>query len=139
MANVFDVAKYILDSIGGEISTMKLQKLCYYSQAWFLVWNGVPLFQEEFRRWDNGPVCVELFEKHKGMFLVSSELITTDLLSEELTDIQRSTVDQVIEDYGQYTGAQLSELTHSEMPWTNTERNEIISTEVIRDFYSNLS
>lgn len=36
-ANVFDVAKYILDTVGGEITSMKLQKLCYYSQAWHMV------------------------------------------------------------------------------------------------------
>lgn len=32
MANVFDVAKYILEK-KGIMSTMKLQKLCYYAQA----------------------------------------------------------------------------------------------------------
>ncbi len=30
MANVFDTAKYILEQ-KGDMSTMKLQKLCYYS------------------------------------------------------------------------------------------------------------
>ncbi len=32
MANVFDTAKHILEQ-SGSVSTMKLQKLCYYSQA----------------------------------------------------------------------------------------------------------
>ena len=36
VANVFDVAKYILEK-EGKLSTMKLQKLCYYCQAWSLV------------------------------------------------------------------------------------------------------
>ena len=57
---VYDVAQYILNSIGGEISAMKLQKLCYYSQAWTLAWDDKELFPEEFLRWDNGPVCREL-------------------------------------------------------------------------------
>ena len=56
MANVFDVAKYILQRTG-KISTWKLQKLCYYSQAWTLAWTGKPLFEEEFEAWRNGPVC----------------------------------------------------------------------------------
>lgn len=43
MANVFDTAKYILE-FRGKMSTMKLQKLCYYSQAWALVWDDAPLF-----------------------------------------------------------------------------------------------
>lgn len=37
MATVFDTAKYILEK-RGAMSTMKLQKLCYYAQAWSLVW-----------------------------------------------------------------------------------------------------
>lgn len=46
MANIFDTAKYILEK-SGSMSTMKLQKLCYYSQAWSLVWDDSPLFEED--------------------------------------------------------------------------------------------
>ena len=42
MGSVFDTAKYILEKCG-TMSTMKLQKLCYYSQAWSLVWDDAPL------------------------------------------------------------------------------------------------
>ena len=37
MLTVFDVASYILKK-SGKMTTMKLQKLIYYSQAWALVW-----------------------------------------------------------------------------------------------------
>lgn len=47
MADVFDTAKYILEQ-SSSMSTMKLQKLCYYSQAWSLVWGDSPLFEEGF-------------------------------------------------------------------------------------------
>ncbi|WP_412693926.1 type II toxin-antitoxin system antitoxin SocA domain-containing protein [Clostridium sp. AF22-10] len=68
MANVFDTAKYILEK-SGSMSTMKLQKLCYYSQAWALVWDDAPLFNEDFQAWANGPVCPELFIKHRETIL----------------------------------------------------------------------
>ena len=138
MANVFDVAKYILDSIGGKISTMKLQKLCYYSQAWTLAWDDSPLFNEDFLRWDNGPVCRELFDIHKGEFCISSSMISDDLLSNTLTREQLANIDRVMEDYGQYSGAELSEITHSEAPWKMTPKDQIITKEVIKDFYSGL-
>ena len=64
MASVFDVAKYVLKKTG-QITTMKLQKLVYYCQAWSLAWDGKPLFPEEFKAWANGPVCQELFVKHR--------------------------------------------------------------------------
>ena len=38
MANAFDVAAYILEK-KGEMTTLKLQKLVYYAQAWSLVWG----------------------------------------------------------------------------------------------------
>jgi uncharacterized phage-associated protein len=66
VVKVFDVSKSILHTIGDEISTMKLQKLCYYCQAWHLAWYGKSLFPEDFERWDNGPVCRELFDLHRG-------------------------------------------------------------------------
>lgn len=139
MANVFDVAKYILNSVGGDISTMKIQKLCYYSQAWSLAW-GETLFDEDFEHWDNGPVCRELFDEHQGKFSISSDDISDDLLDNNhpLTDEQINTIDKVIEAYGKYSGAQLSELTHKEGPWKNTGHNQIINKEMMGDFYRSL-
>lgn len=60
MATVFDVAEYILQKLG-EVTTMKLQKLVYYCQAWSLVWDEQPLFEDDFQAWANGPVCPALF------------------------------------------------------------------------------
>ena len=71
MATVFDAAKYILEQ-RGRLSTMKLQKLCYYSQAWSLVWDDAPLFEEEFEAWANGPVCRVLYEYSRGKFSVDA-------------------------------------------------------------------
>ena len=69
MTNIYKVAKYILTK-KGKMTTIKLQKLCYYSQAWSLVWDGVPLFKEEFRAWPNGPVSVELDKKINKGFVI---------------------------------------------------------------------
>ena len=72
--SVFDVARYILDR-QGEMSTWKLQKLCYYAQAWTLAWDGKPLFDEDFEAWANGPVCRPLYDEHRGAFIVRPEMI----------------------------------------------------------------
>ena len=37
--NFSDATKYILEK-QGEMSTRKLQKLCYYAQAWHFTWTG---------------------------------------------------------------------------------------------------
>ena len=137
--NVFDVAKYILTSIGGEISAMKLQKLCYYSQAWTLAWDDKELFPEEFLRWDNGPVCRELFDIHQGKFFVDSSIVDASILSgNEFSKNQLRNIDQILEEYGNISGSDLSEMTHRESPWINTTKNEIISKEVMKNYYAGL-
>ena len=114
MANVFDVAKYILEK-EGRMSTMKLQKLCYYCQAWSLVWDDEALFDEEFQAWANGPVCRELFYKTQGRYSVSAADETGD--SANLTANQIDTINAVLSHYASHDAQWLSQLTHMEDPW----------------------
>lgn len=117
MANIFDAAKYILEKHGnnGAMSTMKLQKLCYYAQAWSLVWDDTPLFEEEFEAWANGPVCRELFNKTKGKYIATVVDETGGV--GDLTENQKDTINVVLKHYGDYDAQYLSQLTHMEDPW----------------------
>ncbi|KUO77254.1 MAG: hypothetical protein APF77_01215 [Clostridia bacterium BRH_c25] len=145
MLNVFDVAKYIL-SKAGEMTTMKLQKLVYYSQAWHLAWYGVPLFNEDFQAWSNGPVCPELFSAHKGLFVIDkSKLQYGD--DAKLKGNPKGTVDSIIDFYGDKDAHWLSMLTHKERPWLKARDGipegdyciNIIEKEEMQDYYSGLS
>lgn len=116
MANVHDVAAYVLTK-QSPISTMKLQKLCYYSQGWSLAWDSAPIFDEPIRAWANGPVVYELFKEHQGRFQVS-DWPKGDIGA--LSDAQRETIDGVVASYGKLTGQQLSDKSHDERPWAET-------------------
>lgn len=121
MANIYDVAKYILER-QGVISTWKLQKLCYYAQAWSIAWTEKELFPEEFEAWSNGPVCRELFNEHKGKYLVGSrDMKKGD--SGILTADERDTVDVILRDYGEMSPYELREISHSEEPYRLTRGN----------------
>jgi uncharacterized phage-associated protein len=114
-ATVFDVAKYILKKTG-SITTMKLQKLVYYSQAWSLVWDEKPLFSEKIEAWSNGPVVRELFERHRGSFKISaSKLCQGD--ARRLKKEEKETIDGVLSYYADKPSQWLSDLTHAEDPW----------------------
>lgn len=65
MVGVFDVAEYVLSEVG-YVSTMKLQKLVFYSQAYSLVALDEPLFSDDFEAWVNGPVCPPLVSGSQG-------------------------------------------------------------------------
>ena len=143
MANVFDTAKYILEKTG-TMSTMKLQKLCYYSQAWSLVWDDAPLFEEEFQAWANGPVCSELFYKTKGKYSVNAE--DENGGENNLSDNQKDTIDKVVEYYGKHNAQWLSQLTHMEDPWIKAREgmpiragcDNIITKESMEMYYGGL-
>ncbi len=146
MANVFNAARYILNKLG-PMSTWKLQKLCYYSQAWSLAWTGQPLFQEDFEAWSNGPVCYELFRAHKGRFIVSLEDISEKLENyPPLTSEQENTIDNVLNDYGNMEPYELREQTHEESPWKDawgdlpfgSKCQNVISKTAIGAYYGSL-
>lgn len=145
MASIFDVAKYILSKTG-SISTMKLQKLCYYSQAWSLVWDDKELFPEEFQAWANGPVCKELFDLHRGMFKISEKDIPDEKAYNGLDEGQKETIDAVLNYYGSKDAQWLSTLTHMEEPWKNARigvapgmpSSEVITKESMAEYYGSL-
>jgi uncharacterized phage-associated protein len=113
MATAHDVAAYVLKK-HGPMSAMKLQKLVYYCQAWSLVWEDHPLFDEQIQAWANGPVVYDLYDRHRGEFSLAvwpwgDE---TAFASEDA-----ETIDIVLGAYGPYNAQQLSDMTHSEAPW----------------------
>lgn len=144
MVDVFDVAKYILNSIG-SISAWKLQKLCYYAQAWSLAWTESPLFQERIEAWANGPVCPALFREHRGRFMVTANDIVSGNANNLDAD-QMDTIDKVLGHYGDWEPYELREQTHSEDPWRiargDTPPGAPCTNEITRDsmgeYYGNL-
>ncbi|WP_455138280.1 Panacea domain-containing protein [Thermophilibacter sp.] len=143
MADVLSVAEYILSKTG-YVSTMKLQKLAFCSNALSLVNDGVPLFPERFQAWANGPVCRELFQAHRGKFIIGPGELKTPSVVSKIDAHARVRVDKTVCVLGDYDGNDLSELTHKEAPWRDARRgceeNErcdaVISNEAIRAFYS---
>jgi len=114
--SALDIAAYILQQQKG-MTTMKLQKLVYYCQAWHLVWDDEPLIRERIEAWVNGPVVRTLYDTHKGKFEVAEGEIGGD--PTVLKKSQRETVDSVLGFYGQKSSKYLIDLTHEEDPWKN--------------------
>jgi uncharacterized phage-associated protein len=143
MTSVLDVAAYIL-AREGQMTAMKLQKLCYYSQAWSLVWDEKALFSERIEAWANGPVAPTLYAKHRGNFTLGPGAIPGN--SEALTAEQRDSVNVVLDFYGKKSAHELSDLTHREAPWRDAREgvppgercdNEI-TVEAMYEYYDGL-
>jgi len=118
MASVHDVAAYILRK-QRMMTTMKLQKLVYYAQAWSLVWDDRRLFQAKIEAWAAGPVVPELYRIHRGKFKVAKWPKGDP---KRLSPLEIETVDAVLNFYGKKSSYWLSNLTHQERPWRDARR-----------------
>ena len=137
MPNVFDVATYVLERIG-PVTTMKLQKLVYYSQAWSTVWDEDVMFDEPIQAWKRGPVVRKLWDATSGEFRVSH--LSTGR-SDNLSQDNRDTIDAVLEFYGKKNAQWLSDLTHLEDPWKVAYaqgQNTVIPPASLSEYYSSI-
>ena len=143
MYTVVDVASYILDEYG-PLTTMRLQKLAFYSQAQFLVNHGSPIFGEDFEAWVNGPVAPQLYRLHKGKFLLHRGDLASAVEGDvPLPQCVKDEVDAVCSSLVGLTGKELSERTHREDPWMDARRGcgpsepcrKVIHKDVMADYY----
>lgn len=145
IVSVFDVAKYILEKLNTSCTTMKLQKLVYYCQVWYLVWEDKPLFKEKIEAWANGPVVRTLFNFHQGLYTIDKFKLTLGN-SMRLSSLQKEDIDSVLDFYGGKTSQWLIDQTHSEKPWIDARKGLLpsergsreISPQSIVDYYSSL-
>lgn len=140
--NILNVARYIIEQCG-SMTTMKLQKLTYYCQAWSLAWDGEPLFEEDFQAWANGPVSPELYQHHRGFFRIDSDFLKDNHFN-DFTQDQIDTIKAVLRDYGDSSAMDLSNMTHQERPWkearigvSDGERStKVVDKETMQEFYA---
>ena len=126
------------------MSTMKLQKLVYYAQAWSMAWDGVPLFPEHIEAWAFGPVVPALYAEHRGRYVLGPDEIGGN--PGEVQGEAKETVDAVLDFYGEKSAYWLSEVSHKERPWAKARKglepgergNREISLEIIQAYYSSL-
>lgn len=143
--HVQNVARYIIEHMHKPITSMKLEKLAYYCQAWSLAWDDEPLFEEDFQAWAHGPVCPELYNEHRGEFLLNPDFLS-EYSIDDFTEDQIETMNSVIDHYGKKSPSYLSELTHKERPWKETRgnlplgepSNEVIPKELMQEYYGGL-
>ena len=143
MLSCFDIARYFLaltdEESGDFISNLKLQKLVYYAQGFYLALHGKPLFSETIEAWMHGPVIPELYHLYKEY---GSGPIPKPLdVDFSRYDIEVKTLlDEIYVTYGQYSAWKLRELTHEEPTWKNNyfSADKIISCPELTNYFRTL-
>jgi uncharacterized phage-associated protein len=142
MISALDIAKYFLtksnkqDEDGEFISNLKLQKLLYYTQGYYLALNNEKLFPERIEAWAHGPVVPAVyypFKEHGGKCIPVPEDFKVEVLSQDVRDF----LDEVYLIVGQFSAWKLREMTHSESPWVNTwNQGAGVNSEITADALS---
>ena len=143
---------------GKPPSQMKLQKLIFFAHGWNLALFGPPLVAEQFQAWRYGPVLPSVYHEFKNYGVLGIDQEGSEFVSnkdgigwetpkvEDPSGTTRALLQKVWDVFGQYTGTQLSEMTHaSGSPWSQVregrlenERNIPISNELISEYFTSL-
>ncbi|MDN5095060.1 Panacea domain-containing protein [Aliarcobacter butzleri] len=134
------IAKYFLYkaslSEDSGISNLKLQKLLYYAQGFYLAFHKEPLFNDKIEAWQHGPVCPEIYHAYKthGSNIIPYSNETN--FSELLTPEQINFLDEVYDEFAQFSAWKLRNMTHDEPTWINHELTASeIPVDEIRDYF----
>jgi len=109
------------------VSPLKLQKLLYFLYAYYYSVNEQPLFAANFEKWKYGPVVSEVyqaFQKYGGNRITDFAYDCNGKVTviDERHQAFSECLQAVWSKYGNYTGNELSTLTHGEgTAWSKAE------------------
>lgn len=129
----------------GELLTnLKLQKLLYYAQAWFLALHDEPLFQEDFQAWVHGPVLPSQYQrfKHNQWRPIMDDVMPPTEIEPRI----EAHLDEILDVFGSEPATALEIMTHRERPWLEARggiapdepSNAVVRKETMQDFYRSL-
>ena len=130
--------------MGDVLTNLKLQKLLYYAQAWYLALEDRAIFHEEFQAWVHGPVLLSQYHRFSHF-----SWRPIDLNVRRPNAIPRKIMNhlgEIIRVFGTETAIGLEIMTHQEMPWKTARRglspdrpsNVVISKASMKDFYKHV-
>lgn len=132
------VAEYFIcltdPDIGEIISNLKLQKLVYYAQGFSLALHGESLFEEDILAWEHGPVVESLYreyKEYKAQAIPQPDEFDISVFSDKQSEL----IKEIYQVFGQFSAWKLRNMTHSEKPWIETPRNQIIQHSLMQSFF----
>jgi uncharacterized phage-associated protein len=103
---------------------LKLQKLLYYSDAWYRAFYNKDLFKDGFEAWVHGPVSRKIYARFAGTknpkdlySTVTGDDVRKDFDPKSIPTHIKLHIRSVLEVYNKFSGSELEEMTHNEEPW----------------------
>ena len=145
------IAKYFINKAVKEedkkLTPLKLQKILYYAQGWYLANFNKPLFQDRIEAWKYGPAIRSIYKEYEayGNQPIKDVAIEESELSLIGPNDQKY-LDKIWEFYKDYSASELVASTHNERPWRETrlEIQENVNSDIeiplttIKDYFVEL-
>lgn len=143
MYDVQDVAEYVITYSEDKdygISNLKLQKILYLIQAYFLMQTKKPCFSEEIEAWDFGPVIPEVYRRYKqfGSTDIQIRCLSIEETQKGFGKEDRKRINAVIDKFADFSAADLTILTQNQAPWDEAfdRKEKVIRCEDILEYFS---
>lgn len=143
--NALEVAEYLIQKAANPASKgkakiltpLKLQKILYFAQGWYLANTSKPLFREKIWAWKYGPVVKEVYNEYKRYGDKNLANAATQSTSQPIQE-KRDFLDNLWDKYGGETAEDLVTATHNSDPWldafSNPYTKEITQASIRRYF-----
>lgn len=156
MYDVLDICRYIINFSNSHfsgISNLKLQKILYFIQAFFLQETGNPCFNDRIEAWDFGPVVPRAYHNFKQYGAANIPSISKYLEYDEniwnvkvrdfdeniINNNDRQRINFVLNTFADYSATSLVDLTHNQAPWREAYipgMNNLITLDAIRRYFN---
>lgn len=155
---VLDIARYVINFsqyIDCPTTNLKLQKLLYYIQGYFLALKNKPCFEEEIEAWAYGPVIPIVYHEFKeyGSNYIPFIKVYFEYNEQErnqsqfknfewsiISEEDQVLIDLIVETLKDTSTTSLVNMTHAQNgPWQQVyisgKKNIIIEKERIKDYF----
>lgn len=138
IANFYiDMARYDENE---TITNLRVNKLLYYAQAWSLVQNKEPLFDDDFEAWDYGPVVPSVYQKYRCFKKDNIDVLDSDYSVDGLSENDLRVLLASYNYFNQFSTTSLVNATHEkDSPWFdayNRGQSTMITKESITDWFT---
>lgn len=156
---VLDVCRHVINYSNEHdygISNLKLQKVLYFIQAYFLTKkkDHTRCFDGKIEAWDFGPVVPEAYHEYKQYGSGDIPTIESFIMFDKddiwnskrvefedtaISDNDKSLIDKVVDKFADYSATDLVSLTHRQSPWIDAYapyQNNEITIDAIREYFN---
>ena len=154
--NVLDVCRHVINYSNDKdygISNLKLQKVLYFIQAYFLISTRERCFKEKIEAWDFGPVIPEAYREYKqfGSGDIPTISYVIDFNDENIWDskvrkykddtiasVDKIRIEAVVDKFSDYSATDLVSITHRQAPWKKAYqqgKNNEITIDAIKEYF----